>query len=341
MKLNFRRGSAFASKKARAYLADKNPEDIKTITVIRHAAIGDFMNIRPFLIEMRKFFPNAKITLSVVKHYMYGIPEDLVDDIHVMSRYKEDGSKTTLLHRIKEAKKLPAPDIIFDLTDSTLSCLLVYFSNAKLKIGYPYRALRRAFFDITTLRSDFVVEALSIEHMLNILGAKTDYPLHYGLEKFYPKTDVQKRIVYFAGASVKSKCWAAEKFTALIEKMSQEFLEYEHVILQGIGEDEKFFDIYNPLKERENVRLQEVLPIEEVMLFLANSRCLVSNDTGVRNMAIALEIPTVGIFFEIPPFRYWPREEKHECVFNREYLQPSVEDVFDSTLKLIDTLYEK
>ena len=52
MKLNFRRGSAFASNKARRYLEDKKPEDIKTITVIRHAAIGDFMNIRPFLIEL-------------------------------------------------------------------------------------------------------------------------------------------------------------------------------------------------------------------------------------------------------------------------------------------------
>ncbi len=341
MKLNFRRGSAFASKKAREYLKDKDPEDIKRITVIRHAAIGDFMNIRPFLIELRKFFPNAKITLSVVKHYMYGIPEDLIDDIHVVSRYAEDGSKTSLFTRIKEAKKLPSPDIIFDLTDSTLSLLVVALSNAKLKIGYPYRAIRRAFFDIATLRSDFVVEALSVEHMLNVLGAKTAYPLRYGLEKFYPKNSIQNRIVYFAGASAKSKCWAAEKFSALIDKMSQKFPEYEHVILQGIGEDEKFFDIYEPLKERQNVRLQEVLPIDDVMHFLANSRCLVSNDTGVRNMGIALEIPTVGIFFEIPPFRYWPREEKHDCVFTIEYESPAVDDVFDATSHMIDKLDEK
>jgi len=341
LKLNFRRGSAFASKRAKEYLQDKRPEDIKNITVIRHAAIGDFMNIRPFLIEMRKFFPNAKITLSVVKHYMYGIPEDLIDDIHVVSKYRENGSKTSFFERVKEAKKLIPPDIIFDLTDSTLSLLVVTLSKAKLKIGYPYRAIRRAFFDLATLRSDFVVEALSVEHMLNILGAKSEYPLRYGLEKFYPKDKVQKRVVYFAGASAKSKCWDGEKFTDLIEKMSQKFPAYEHVILQGIGEDEKFFEIYESLKDKDNVSLQEVLPIEEVMQFLANSHCLVSNDTGVRNMGIALEIPTVGIFFEIPPFRYWPREEKHECVFNIEYTQPEVDDVFKTTSVLIEKLYEK
>ncbi|WP_457743402.1 glycosyltransferase family 9 protein [Sulfurimonas sp.] len=341
MKLNFRRGSAYASKKAREYLKDKKPEDIQKITVIRHAAIGDFMNIRPFLIELRKFFPNAQITLSVLSHYMYGIPEDLIDNVHIMRRYKEDHTKTGFLTRIKEAKTLPSQDIIFDLTDSTISILLIFLTNAKLKIGYPYRGIRRMFFDIATLRSDFVVEAVSVEHMLNILGAKTKFPLSYGLDKIYPKTEDLKQIVYFAGASTKTKCWEEDKFQDLIAKMSDKYEDYNHIILQGIGDNEKFYEIYNPLKERENVQLQKVLPIEEVMQFLKNSRCLISNDTGIRNMGIALEIPTIGIFFHIPPFRYWPREEKHDCVFNIEYTSPSVESVYEASIKMIDKLYEK
>ena len=341
MKLNFRSGSAFASNKARKYLSTITPEEIQNITVIRHAAIGDFMNIRPFLIELREFFPNAKITLSVIRHYMYGIPEDLIDDVHIMSRYKSSNltKKAGLLTRIKEAKELPEQDIIFDLTDSTITLLLVVLAKAKLKIGYPYRSIRRFFFDIATYRSDFVVEAQSVLHMLNILGAKTRTPLYYGHEKKYPKTE-KKRVVYFAGASVENKCWEKEKFKFLIDKMSDEFKGYEHVVLQGIGKNEKFFEIYEPLQEKDNVVLQEVMPIEEVMQFLANSRCLVSNDTGVRNMGIALEIPTIGIFFNIPPFRYWPREEKHDCVFNIEYHQPSVDDVYIATKNLIDKLYE-
>jgi len=340
LNLNFRSGSAFASKYARNYLSGVSPEDIKYITVIRHAAIGDFMNIRPFLIELRKFFPNAKITLSVIKHYMYGIPEELIDEIHVMSRYKENGSKTGLLSRIVEANRLPSQDIIFDLTDSTVSLLLVALSKAKLKIGYPYRAIRRTFFDIAVYRSDFVVEAQSVLHMLNILGAKTRTPLAYGYEKKYPKDDV-KQIVYFAGASVETKCWERDRFRALIERMSSSYPSYNHIILQGIGENEEFLDIYAPLKERTNVLLQEKMPLEDAMQFIAKSRCLISNDTGVRNMGIALETPTVGIFFHIPPYRYWPREEIHDCVFNVEYTMPNVESVYESAKNMIDKLYEK
>ncbi len=340
MKLNFRRGSAFASKKAHKYLEGKNPKDIQKITVIRHAAIGDFMNIRPFLIELREFFPYAKITLSVLKHYMYGIPYDLIDDVHVMHRYKEDNSKTGFLTRIKEAKTLPSQDIIFDLTDSTISLFLIVLSKAQLKVGYPYRMIRRVFFDVATLRSDFVVEAHSVLHMLNVLGAKTRTYLEYGLGKKFPRNEI-KRIVYFAGASTENKCWEKEKFRQLIEKMSQRYENYEHVILQGIGENEKFFEIYEPLSNKKNVLLQQTMSMEAVMHFLAESRCLVSNDTGVRNIGIALQTPTVGIFFQIPPFRYWPREEKHDCVFNIEYSSPDVDAVYQSTKKLIDTLYEK
>jgi ADP-heptose:LPS heptosyltransferase len=340
LKLNFRRGSAFASQKAREYLKDKKPQDIKNITVIRHAAIGDFMNIRPFLIELRKFFPNAKVTLSVLKHYMYGIPYDLIDEVHVMRRYQKNNSKTSLITRIKEARTLPPQDIIFDLTDSTISLLLVILSNSQLKVGYPYRALRRAFFDVATLRSDFVVEAVSVLHMLNILGAKTRTHLEYGLNEKFPKRD-KKRIVYFAGASTENKCWEKDKFKELVQKMSQKYQDYQHVILQGIGENEKFLEIYEPLAPIKNVTLQETMSIEDVMHFLAQSRCLVSNDTGIRNIGIALQTPTVGIFFQIPPFRYWPREEKHDCVFNVEYTSPEVADVYMATKKLIDKLYEK
>ena len=122
-----------------------------------------------------------------------------------------------------------------------------------------------------------------------------------------------------------------------VSKQAYDRADYE-TARQGF---EKFLEIYEPLKDKENVILQEVMPIEEVMQFLSNSRCLVSNDTGVRNMGISLETPTVGIFFAIPPFRYWPREDKHDCVFNIEYTSPSVDAVFESTKILVNKLYEK
>jgi len=115
IKLNFRRGSAFATKKAKRYLETISPQDIKKVCVIRHAAIGDFMVIRPFLIHLKKFFPNAKIILSVNKSAMYGLPYDLIDEVHIVNKDHpiKKGKKTSLFQRIKDIKKLPPCDIIF------------------------------------------------------------------------------------------------------------------------------------------------------------------------------------------------------------------------------------
>jgi len=317
-------------------LADKHRSDISQIVVIRHAAIGDFMNIRPFLLGLKSFFPNAKITLSTINTYSYGTPDDLIDDVHIIDR-TINGKKTSVFQRLKQIRKLPKADLLFDLTDSSLSLLTSIFSKPKLKIGYSYRPSRRFFYDISTLRSDFVLEANSVLHMLYILGYSRHGDLEYGYNKLYPKK-LAKRVVYFAGASMKNKCWSEDKFTALIDQLSGQYPDYQHVILQGIRQDEKFLEIYNPISNKKNVALKETMSLEEVMQFLSNSHLLISNDTGIRNMAIATQTPTIGIFFDIAPFKYWPNEKKHNCVFNENYQQPVVEDVFRSAINMMEYL---
>jgi len=332
LQLNFRPKAAFASKKAFNYLADKHPNSINQIVVIRHAAIGDFMNIRPFLLGLQSFFPNAKITLSTINTYAYGTPDDLIDTVHIIDR-TVDGKKTSAFQRLKQIRQLPKADLLFDLTDSSLSLLTAIFSKPKLKIGYSYRPSRRFFYDISTLRSDFVLETESVLHMLYILGYSRHGKLNYGYGDKYPKKQL-KQIVYFAGASVKNKCWKADKFSSLIDQLSSKYPDYKHIILQGIRDDEKFLDIYDSLSAKDNVVLQQTMSLNKVMQFLSNSHLLISNDTGIRNMAIAVNTPTVGIFLVIQPFKYWPREGGHDCIFNLES-QPSVEDVYKSAISMI------
>jgi ADP-heptose:LPS heptosyltransferase len=274
---------------------------------------------------------------------MYGVPYDLVDDIHVMSRYKEDGSKTGFFSRFKEAKTLAPQDMIFDLTDSTLTLFLVLFSKSKLKVGFSYRAFRRMFYDVSILRSDFVLETVSMLHQLNVLGANTKhYPLDYAI------TDKKRNfenpyIIYFAGASVQERCWEPQKFIKLIKLMSVEYSNYKHIILQGINPSEHFSEIYEPFKEKKNVLHQKALPLEGIYDYLAQSSLVIVGDTGIRNMAIASNSPTLGLMWApyISPLRYLPKVQEHQVVFNTEFTQPSVEDVYISTKEMIDKFYEK
>lgn len=336
---SFRKASAFASKKARKYLETVNPEDIKNITVIRHAAIGDWVATRPFLIELKKYFPNAKVTLSVMRTYMYGMPEDLADEIHIMDKDNPNDKtkKTSLWYRIKQAKELPPQDIIFDLTDSSLTLLLIIFAKAKLKIGYPYRWIRRLFYDMATLRSDFVFETMSMFHQLNILGANTKhYPLEY---KLSIKTTNKENpyIIYFGGASIEARCWGGENFIELIKLMKEKYPHYKHIVLKGIKENEQFNEVYQPFKNDENVIHQNALPLDKIYDYLAESSLVVVGDTGLRNMAIGVHTPTIGIMFTpyISPMRYLPKTQNHQVVFNTQCQKPSVNDVYQSISEIL------
>lgn len=130
-------------------LSQLNFSDIKKIAILRHAALGDMVLTRSFIIEARKAFPNAIITLSIVSNYTRGTPEDLVDRVHIV--YGSDNRNISIRERYKRIKELGDQDIIFDLASSSRSTMTCLLNRATLKIGFPYRKLQaRLLFDIAT-----------------------------------------------------------------------------------------------------------------------------------------------------------------------------------------------
>ncbi len=326
MKLWYEKG-AWASKKAKQVAASISPESVHSIAVIRHAAIGDMMVLRPFLIQARAFFPNARITLSIINTYSYGAPSDLVDRIHVVDK-KINGKKTSFMHRLNQIRELGEHDLIFDMADTASSGMISLFAKAKLKIGFPYRQFKNTFFfDVAVLRSDLVPEIETLLHMLYIFGAPKQTQIDYGYALSEKK---ESRIVYFMGASMPVKQWPQASFSGLIKKMAEQYPHYEHILLEGIGENEKVDDVLANFSDYSNVCKKEALPLENMMEYLAHSQTVVCNDTGIRNMAIASNTATVGIFFSTVPYRYLPQSKIHKAVCEPDGSIPSVERVFEN-----------
>lgn len=323
MKLWFTKG-VWISKSARQKIAELSVDDIKSIAVIRHGALGDMILTRAFLLEARKTFPSAKITLSIVSNYTRGTPSDLVDRVHVV--HGSDQRKTPLRERIKRIRELGYHDIIFDLASSNRSVMTCLFNQAKLKIGFPYRALQaRLFYDIATCRSDLNFEVNDMINMLHVFGAKTRYPHIYQMPG---ETVVRTRpyVIYFAGASTPAKCWPADYFTALIRNLASSFPQHEHLVLEGIQAWEKADAILGPVSNLDNTGAINANTIEDTTALLKGAALVVSNDTGIRHIAIACGTPTVGIFFA-DPFRYWPRYPIHDVVLPDPAWPPTVESV--------------
>ena len=208
--------NTWQSKKAAEKLARINNADIKSIVVIKHAAFGDLLLLRPFLVELRKAFPNAKITLSVISHYLRGIPEDLVNHVHVVPSSKE---KKGVIDSIKAYKELGPHDLLFDLTASTRSFILSLVTKAQFKIGFQYRSLHKFIYDFAIPRSTYRFEAGTFLEQLCPLGIDYEWPPRFEMQVRGISRD-RPYIIYFPTASSPDKSWPADNFSILIRNMA-------------------------------------------------------------------------------------------------------------------------
>ena len=318
-------------------MARTDPESVQSIAVIRHSALGDMIHTRPFLVELRRAFPNAKITISIISSYSRGVPEDLVDRIHLVHR--RSSKKQNIFQEIKAIRELGYHDLMFDLCDTPRSRVIIALNPAKAKIGFTSHWLvRTTVMDINVFRSDLVFEADMLLQLLNILGIKTSYPPDYEL-KTAKKVQENKNIVYFPSASDPARYWDEERVVMLITMMSSQYQDYRHYVLKGIGKEEKTDSIVDKLKTFENVEAIEIEDLSETIEFIGQASLIISNDTSIRHLAIAVGTPSVGIYFGSElgstPFRYWPRWGSHEAAIEIDGSQPSVDNVMQCCRRLL------
>jgi ADP-heptose:LPS heptosyltransferase len=333
MKLWYIRG-AWASRKAKAMLPNIQPQAIRRIAVIRHGALGDMVMVRPLLLELRRHFPNAELTLSLVTNYTYSAPTELVDRVHVV--YGNDRRDVSRREQIRKMRELGPQDIIFDCADTSRGYWLTLLSSARLKIGYPFRTWQRyVFYDAAVFRSDFVFEADNMLHMLQLFGLKTQHPpvpSFPGVAKEHPR----QYVVYFPTASIISKCWPVERFAELIARMAATYPHQDHFVMQGVTPWETIEPIMRQLGGYANVQGIQPGPLAECVSYIKGAALVVANDTGVRNLAIAAGTPTVGILFAtFVPYRYWPLYGLHDVVFTPDAQIPSVDAVYASAVVMM------
>lgn len=331
MKL-WREKRTWIAKHALAKLARLSPESVRSIAVIKHAAYGDLLCTRPFLVTLRKYFPHARLTFSAINHYRRGIPEDLVDRVHLIPGIHD---RQRLFGSWRAMKELGYHQLLFDLTESTPSMLLSWLTPADFKIGFQHRSLHKWVYDAAILRAEYRFEAETFLEQLHILGMQYDLPLDYA----YPATALQRGkpyVVYFPTASAANKSWPVAHFIDLIGQMAAQYAQYEHIILSGLAdwEIQRAEQAAHALAQHANVVKLAAGPDDANLLKGASA--LVANDTGIRHLGIAVGVPTVGIFFHAPPFGYWPRFGRHEVSYELDGSIPPAAHVAQALRRILD-----
>ncbi len=283
----------------------------KRILVIRPGGIGDAVLLIPSIINLRQHFPDAIIDIlaeqrnaaifslspEINKIYNYDRPRELYDCIY--NNY----------------------DVVIDTEQwHCLSGIVARLCRAPLTIGFATNERARLFnFPVFYSQDDY--ELVSFYHLLKPLRIepKEDVRLPYleipskvldRARELLPDNWSSNFIVIFPGASIPERRWGVERFAAVASELEKHGLPM--VVVGGKGDCASGELICGA----NGLNLAGKTSLAETAAVISLAKALISGDSGVLHMSVALNIPTVSLFGPGIALKWAPRGDRH-IVINR------------------------
>ena len=272
---------------------------VNKILIIKPGAIGDVLLSTPVIENLRHNFPYAELnflTQSFCKEVLTGNP--FLSRVLTYDLEKGDSSYC-LIKNVHDQKY----DLIIDLFCNPRTAIITLNSEAKYRVGYPFKWRRIAYnikvkprgnevhnieFNLDSLR------ALGLKIITNVPGFYLNQTHSEFAEKFFIDKGLNgENIVGINPCGTwQTKVWYLEKYMELAKKLSGNFS-----ILIFWGNESEKEDAW----KIKNFAGEKVYLIPNVNLKYMGAlakKCIafVTNDTGPMHIAGALGVKTIAIF---------------------------------------------
>ncbi|QWR78773.1 glycosyltransferase family 9 protein [Candidatus Magnetomonas plexicatena] len=274
--------------------------------IIRPGGIGDAVLLIPAIEELKKEYPYLKIDILCEKRnagiftiytgmnkvYLYDKPADIISCF-----------KNTY-------------DIIIDTEQwHRLPALLTYFMNAGLKVGFNTNE-RGKFFTHKASYSHDSYEAESFLSLISkITGKSYTFPADVPFldSPVYPESHLyEKYVCIFPGATVKQRRWGGHNYAETAKAVIN--MGFNVVILGGKSDTEDADIIMQHCPKAINYCAKTTLT--ETAMLLKGSVGLITADSGLLHLAVALGVPTVSLFGSGIEKKWGPKGKIH-AILNR------------------------
>ena len=190
---------------------------------------------------------------------------------------------------------------------STREGLASFFYQTKVNIAYSENAIERN----TKVLSQPLGFTISKEDILN----KEPFLYFENGEIQTLLDETKKNIVFVIGASWPSKMYDKDKFSNVINELS----EYACIIVWG-SEEEKNIAEYIALKSSATVASK--LNLNELKALIAKADLIIGNDTGPTHMAWGLNRPSITLFGNTPGYRNTYITEQNKIIESLSFVDP-------------------
>jgi lipopolysaccharide heptosyltransferase II len=293
----------------------KNPGPMKNILIIRPGGIGDAVLLLPAINALKSAFPDAKIDILCEKRNagIFG----LADGIREIYLYDRD---LELLKCIRNRY-----DAVIDTEQwHRLSAVAAHLTGAPIRIGFATNERRKLLTHQIPYSHD-EYEVYSFLHLIAPLtgstpGFQDDEPF-ITIEKPFPayllphlekNTDI---IAIFPGASVVERRWGGENFGQVAKTLHEHRKE---IVILGSHADRADADEINKYVG-DSIDLTGKTSLMDVAFILKHCRLLITADSGMMHIAVAVGTPTVSLFGSGIQKKWAPLGKKH-IVLNHEFV---------------------
>lgn len=292
--------------------------DYKNILLIKMSSLGDVIHTLPFVHELRKLYPHAKITWLVHPQFSDFIPMQVVDEVIYFD--KVAFNKESVCAEIKDffamRKKLHACkfDLVIDLQGLFKSAVLAFISGCSNRLGYA--EMREGSGLVSKVIKGEHVHGHVVERYLDVaryLGAKVEnveFPLpdlHTEEVKILHKLEsynCRDYVVMVPGARWETKCWPVEHYIELSKRIT---LDGKFVVVAGGPDDMvKGSQIVTAVGNDKIIDLTGQTTLKELVALIKHSSVYISADTGPLHFAAALKKPLVCMYGPTKAYRTGP-----------------------------------
>jgi ADP-heptose:LPS heptosyltransferase len=298
------------------------------------SAVGDTILSLPILCALRRQFPNAELGWVVARG-----ASDLLHEHPCLDRLfilpTEAMKSPSAYVRFALGVRAWRPEIVLDAQGLTKSSAIGWLSGAKRRIGLA--------------ASEFEGRELSTWLNNEIVVPKTQHVVDRGLELLRPlgislpcteyrvapfpaeRERVQTAIarmglthpwgILNVGAGWISKVWPSQRYADVAMHLSRRW-GLQSVVVWGSPKERSAAEQVVALSHGCAV-LAPATSLQELSEWIRNAQLFVGSDTGPMHLAVALDIPTVGMIGPMPVERVGPRGPRHASV-QRERLPESM-----------------
>ncbi len=339
-----------------------DPDKVKNILVVSSTAIGDTLLSTPAIRAVRERYPNAKI----IAHFNVKNMELFENNPHIDGIIPYYGGYKKFFKTIKEFRKHKFDLVLIFHGNEPQATPMAYLSGAKFIIKVPipkkYNFLlsnktngfenpwNHHAIDVRLKTASFAGCNSTSKKMEFVVDEKTKKEV----KKFLERLNISERSIlvgFVPGAASKFKIWPKENFIELGKRLISYKSTLKIILIGSKKEKKLIYEIEKGIGDNV-IKIAGDLSLKQVAALIQKLNFLVTNDTGLMHIAIALKVRTISLFC---PSNWWgvgPIQDLHlhkiiakekpcnpcitkKCKDNFCMKQIQVEEVFEAAKEML------